>query len=99
MRTVDIDVTDSFMSPWGPVGEPPDLDGNLEPTFFIGADVVAECLQPQGCTHRGVTVTVDRAGFLTVATPDGIGKYELFPARFSDDLDDVSDLYLAVWPD
>lgn len=100
MAEVLIEVTDEFVSPWGPIGGPPRWRGELEgmdPTFAVTPDVVAACLRPGGSEVDGILGIADQGGYLTLVTPVGTWKYELFPAYFSDG--EGPALYLAVWPD
>lgn len=101
MPEIEIMVTDDdFMSPWGPIGGPPRYRGELtgmDPIFAITPDVVGACLRPGGFNVSGILSIADPGGYLTLITPVGSWKYELFPACFDDG--EGPALYLAVWPD
>ncbi|CQD15721.1 hypothetical protein BN970_03306 [Mycolicibacterium conceptionense] len=89
-----------FLSPWGPIGGPPryrgELDG-MDPTFLVMPSVVGACLRPGGSEFDGILGMCDQFGYLTLTTPVGAWKYELFPAKFDDG--QGPEIYLAVWPD
>lgn len=89
------------MTRYGRVGGPPCwINGKLEgmdPLILLTPDIVGACFADGGLRIGGIVGCVDRAGFLTLACPDGVWKYELHPARFSDGNGPA--LYLGVWPD
>lgn len=91
------------MTRFGEVGGPPHReDGELcgmDPIILITPNIVSACFGEDGCEIAGILGHADRAGYLTLACPEGVWKYELFPARWSDDEPHNPAVYLAVWPD
>lgn len=89
-----------FTSQWGPIGGPPRWRGKLEgmdSTFLILPREVGACLRPGGYEFDGIHGMCDRDGYLTLTTPIGEWKYELFPACWDDNGGPAA--YLAIWPD
>lgn len=108
MREVVIEVPEgagSLMSPWGPVGGPPEMRGDelwgMDPVFLVTPCMVGAALRPGGTEWRGVLGIADRSGILTLISPAGTWVYELFPASWSDDRQwrNSPVVYVAVWPD
>ena len=99
---ISLDADSYGMTRFGQVGDPPRWDGelhNMNPIFLVTPEIVAACFRPNGYEVAGIVGCVDRAGYLTVACPAGVWKYELFPACWSDDQPHYPPVYLAVWPD
>lgn len=104
---VEVDCSDDRFgsTPFGRIGSPPHfVDGRLigddpPPVMLILASNVAQALAPGGDrTWGGVVSTATRDGIFRVDSLDGSWVWELFPARWSDDVDTPA-CYVGVWRD
>lgn len=98
---VTIGIDDGIIQPWGmTIGDP--FDDQPPPTLIFTASDVHQALR-QGSVitwPSGDTFHLTRNGIATVTTRDGhCAIYELFPARFDDDLPYTPPVYVGRWPD
>lgn len=81
-------VGNDFVSPWGPIGNPPKyVDGELsemDDTFFILPEDLQRCMCSDGFKYDGVTAIANGSDALKLVTPVGEWLYKVYAVIWTD---------------